>query len=251
MGNLKDSGERLIPEKSDRYWYFNHLARYTFARSFVDNKIVLDAGCGEGYGASILAGVARNVVGIDVDENVIERAYGEYKTPNLKFSVMDCCCPGFVSGSFDVVCSFEVIEHVKKCEQYISEIHRILKKGGLFIVSTPNKERYPMAGLNPFHEREFTLEEFRGLLEAAFDDVNIYGQRCKLKARQLYHIPLARLIYKIRRLSGIRIRFSTKFRELLEKKLTGHSIQEVRIEDFFISKNNLEWAENFIAVCYR
>jgi len=251
MTAVQESDERCIPGQSDNYWQANHLARYTFAKSLVENKIVLDVGCGEGYGANLLAQVAQTVVAIDIDEHTIQRAQLKYAAPNLRFATMDSCRLDFSDGSFDVVCSFEVLEHVSNCQQYLSEIRRVLRKGGAFLVSTPNKERYPMAGMNPFHEREFTLDEFRRLLGEVFEDVVIYGQRCKLEARALYHTPLANLIYRARRRLGIGIRCPKGLRQLIERTLTGHSIQEATIGDFDIVPDRLEEAEEFIAICHR
>jgi 2-polyprenyl-3-methyl-5-hydroxy-6-metoxy-1,4-benzoquinol methylase len=251
MKRLEESNERCIPEKSDSYWYFNHLARYTFAKPMVVSKAVLDARCGEGYGASILAEVAQNVTAIDIDEHTIMRAQLKYTSPNLTYAKMDASSLEFAEASFDVVCSFEVFEHIDDCHKYLSEIHRVLKTGGLFIVSTPNKDKYPRAGLNPFHVREFTLDEFRHQLAEVFEEVEIYGQCCKLKARQLYHTPLARLIYKIRRCLGIKLRIPTGLRHFAENVFTGHSIQEVKIDDFDISRDQVEEAEEFVALCKR
>jgi len=249
MSKVANFQERMVPNEGDPYWHANHLARYAFVKVAATGKTVLDIGCGEGYGSGILAEVAHNVVAIDINEQAIERACQKYRRPNLEFAVMDSCHLSFPRSSFDLVCSFEVIEHVGKPEQYVSQIRRVLKEEGVFYMSTPNKDRYPLAGLNPFHKKEFVLKELYDLLEPEFKHVDIFGQRCTLKARRLYHSRLAKFIYKIRSKLGIRLRFPTGLRELIERRIAGHSIQDAGVDDFDISQDNMAEAEEFIAVC--
>ena len=83
----------------------------------------------------------------------------------------------FSAGSFDVVVSFEVIEHLQQWAGLIAEARRVLVPEGLFIVSTPNKSFYAKAradsGPNPFHEHEFEVDEFRDALTRVFPHVVI------------------------------------------------------------------------------
>ena len=83
----------------------------------------------------------------------------------------------FFAASFDVVVSFEVIEHLRQWNALIAEAKRVLATDGLFIVSTPNKNFYAKtradSGPNPFHEHEFELDEFRDALGHAFPHVTI------------------------------------------------------------------------------
>ena len=247
----KKGWERLVPQKNNRYWYLEHRARYEFCKSFVSNKLVLDAGCGEGYGSSLLSEVAKIVEAIDINKNAIADAQAKYKRANLRFKVMDCRALTFKDSFFDVVCSFEVLEHIKQPQRYISEIHRVLKKGGLFILSTPNIERNPLVGTNPYHVKEYSLKEFKEVLGAFFGNrIEFYGQHWPLKAKQFYNSFLARGIYKIKRRFGIKRLIPAKIRAKAEKIIFGYSIQEgLTAKDFVISTKNLDDAEQFIAIC--
>jgi len=85
-------------------------------------------GCGDGYGTVHLSSVAEYAVGIDISRETIEQARAKYERHNLAFEVMDCYSLDYPSGRFDLVCSFEVIEHVDDCNKYLSEIRGVLKK---------------------------------------------------------------------------------------------------------------------------
>lgn len=96
---------------------------------------------------------------------------------------MDGTKLGFKNSTFDVVCSFETIEHIENYKGFLSEIQRVLKPEGLFIVSTPSKEifsRYSNRPLDPFHVKEFSTAEFSNTLRQYFVDIVLYGQKFSL-----------------------------------------------------------------------
>ncbi|QGM92734.1 methyltransferase domain-containing protein [Methylocystis rosea] len=171
--------ERFTPELSGRIAY-EHRHRYALCASFIDGKDVLDVACGEGYGADMLAQRARRVVGVDVDEATIREAAKKYgRNERLQFKVADCVSLPFETDSFDVVVSFETIEHIAEQEAFVKEASRVLRKGGVFIVSTPNRPIYSEeSGLkNPFHVKELDEPEFMSLLGSVFKHVHLHGQR--------------------------------------------------------------------------
>lgn len=239
--------ERVVP--SDSYWYFNHLARYRFALFYTGGKSVLDVGCGEGYGAKELSGCARSVIGVDVDETVVRRAQTKYRGSNLNFAVMDCRDLSFPDGLFDVVVGFELFEHLERAGEMLVELRRVLAVEGVLLLSTPNKEVYPQAGVNPFHVKEYSLGEFRRALEEVFGNVEMYGQTCRLAARKLYQHPAARFVYRVKRLLRLPRLLPMWLRSAVERVITGKTIQEAKVEDFEISQQRVEEAEVFIAVC--
>ena len=251
MGELEYSGERLVPGAAEVYWYYNHLARYAFARGYARGKKVLDAGCGEGYGAAQLTGVARQVTGIDVDMKTIQHARRKYASPKLAFSVMDCRALSFADRCFGAVTCFEVFEHIEGVAEFLAEAKRVLRAGGVLVLSTPNRDNYPQAGVNPFHVREYSLGEFRSLLRKEFKRVEVFAQVCRLPARQLYSHPLARAVYRLKRLLRLPRLLPASWRGVAERALTGKSIQQVQLEDFVISKKNVSKAEILVAVCRR
>jgi SAM-dependent methyltransferase len=91
---------------------------------------------------------------------------------------------GFADESFDYVISFQVIEHIKRDKDFVKEVSRVLRKGGKFIVSTPNA---PMSlTRNPWHIREYTEQQLRDLLSADFSSIEAYGVNGNDKIMQYY-----------------------------------------------------------------
>lgn len=176
---LEFTGERFTPECVREIWY-EHWHRYAFARTLARDKRVLDAACGEGYGAASLAGVAADVVGIDIDETSIAHAakrYSRYR--NLRFRAGDATELPFADRSFDLVTSFETLEHLAAQERLVHGFARVLSDDGLLIISSPDKHTYSeLAGFrNEFHVRELYREELLDLLMPNFAEVRLYGQK--------------------------------------------------------------------------
>ena len=176
------TGERFIPEVRDEELEIEHLERYLCIRELVKNKVVLDAACGEGYGSHILSQTAKSVLGIDIDEETIQRArtkYGENEKLNYKqASVADLSI--VPANSIDVVVSYETIEHIDEESQlkFLEEISRVLKTDGILVMSTPNKEEYTdkYQVKNKFHVKEFYVPEFIDFLSKKFQNIKIYNQ---------------------------------------------------------------------------
>ncbi len=175
---LKFTGERMIPEENKgAAFYYEHLLRYLFASQLVKNKIVLDVACGSGYGCYILSkyGKAKRVIGIDISENSLQYAKEKYSLPNIIFKKDDAeILDSIKDKSIDIVVSFELIEHLKNQDKFLTQIKRVIKDKGIFIVSTPNKYTYPPG--NPFHTKELYPEEFKILLSTYFKKVKFYHQ---------------------------------------------------------------------------
>ena len=154
-----------------------HLARYRWAAGAVAGREVLDAGCGEGYGARLLVrvGKAARCTGIDVDEGAVagaREAYGGEEA--LAFEAADVTRLPFEDASFDVVTCFETIEHVAAQQEAVAELARVLRPDGVLLISSPNRGVYPPG--NPFHERELTAPEFEQLLRRSFAHVELARQ---------------------------------------------------------------------------
>src|SRR5580698_5397181 len=84
------TGERVIPGHVNDDLWSEHVARYAFARRYVDKQRVLDAGCGTGYGSAELAQSATDVVGVDIAAGAIEYATANYPIPGLRFVESSC-----------------------------------------------------------------------------------------------------------------------------------------------------------------
>ena len=174
---LEPTGERMVPESSDLFTFWEHVYRYAFASRFVKGKRVLDIACGEGYGAAALqkAGAA-HVIGVDVSESVCLHARRKYGLDARRGTAEQIPLP---DGSVEVIVSFETIEHVPEPHRFLDECVRILAPGGRLIISTPDKEVYGKQRdvKNPFHCSEMTQEEFSSSLGSRFRDTRIYTQR--------------------------------------------------------------------------
>ncbi|HEV8147335.1 MAG TPA: methyltransferase domain-containing protein [Bryobacteraceae bacterium] len=174
------TGERVIPgEVNDDLWA-EHIARYAFASGFAADRRVLDIGCGAGYGAAELATQARLVAAIDVSSDALEYARKNYRPANVHYAQASALSLPVCDQSFDLITAFEVIEHLSDWKSMLSEAHRVLRPGGLFLVSTPNRLYYAESriedGPNPFHVHEFECEEFRKELEVVFPSVTLLLQ---------------------------------------------------------------------------
>jgi SAM-dependent methyltransferase len=178
MTPLPWTGERFVPHLDGDIAY-EHFHRYALATGLATGKVVLDLASGEGYGSSLLAGVARVVVGVDFDPIAVGHARQAYRADNLSFLVGSCERIPLLAQSVDLVVSFETLEHHDRQLEMMSEVRRVLRPDGVFIVSTPDRRVYSdLPGYaNPFHVRELYAPEFEQLLRTFFDNVVVYGQR--------------------------------------------------------------------------
>ncbi len=197
---LDDTCERLVfggnfGEDTEE----EHLARYRYAAGFVKGRTVVDVACGSGYGSHMLAMAgAASVVGIDKSASAVAYAATNYIAENLSYETGDAeHLINIRDNSVDVVISFETIEHLIDTRSYISEIARILKSDGLYIVSTPDRRLastlYPLRGRpnNPFHTIEFTEYQFRERLCSEFEILDFLGQNFIVKYRVFWPIQIA------------------------------------------------------------
>ena len=179
VDTLAFTGERFTPECVREIWY-EHWHRYAFALALAKDKRVLDAACGEGYGSNLLADVASQVCGVDISLQAIEHARTRYaRKANLEFQVADAAALTFPDRSFDVVVSFETLEHLAAQQELISGFARVLAPGGILLISSPDKRTYSdIAGFrNEFHVRELYREELLDLLRPHFGELRLYGQK--------------------------------------------------------------------------
>ena len=177
---LPFTGERYTPERAleiaTEHWH-----RYAFARALAPGRRVLDAACGEGYGSALLARAGGQVLGVDIGADAVAHARTRYASvPGLRFEQADATAlDALADASFDLVLSFETLEHVHAQEQMLDGFARLLAPGGLLLVSTPDKRNYTdLTGeVNPHHVRELYRDEFEALLAARFPARRLYGQK--------------------------------------------------------------------------
>lgn len=179
---LPPTGERFLPDLMPGEIALEHQHRYHVAATLAHGLDVLDVASGEGYGARLLADVAKSVVGVDLDADAVEFASRKYgSTPNLKFAEGACSALPLPDASVDMVVSFETIEHHDQHEVMLAEIKRVLRPGGLLVISSPDKHEYSDVPnyRNPYHVKELYRDEFEALLGRWFHSCKLYGQRVR------------------------------------------------------------------------
>ena len=165
-------------DRSDNYVFQRSILAYYEAAKRVKGS-VLEIGTGMGYGIEVIAPEVEHFTTIDKS-----RAYDATLPANAEFRQMEVPPLGFKDEQFDYVISFQVIEHIKRDRDFVREVSRVLRKGGEFIVSTPNA---PMSlTRNPWHVREYNAEELKSLLLEHFSEVECLGVGGNSKVMEYY-----------------------------------------------------------------
>jgi len=175
---MRTTEERInFNEKSMDLSQQEHLVRYLLAINYIKDKTVLDIACGIGYGTYYLSPYCKNITGVDNSDEAIKIAKKRYKRSNLFFLKADATSTTLESSSFDVIVSYETIEHINDQKAFLSEIMRLLKPDGLLLLSCPNiawSKKYNIK--NIFHFREYTFSEIKNLLLTYFRFIDIAPQ---------------------------------------------------------------------------
>jgi SAM-dependent methyltransferase len=160
------TGERTIPGLAEEnYWFRRHEVVYERLAGRCVGRDVLEAGCGEGYGADLIAGVAGRVIGLDYDESAVAHVKARY--PRVEMHHGNLASLPLPGAAVDVVVNFQVIEHLWDQAQFVAECFRVLRPGGVLLMSTPNRITFSPGRdtpINPFHTRELNAAELTELL---------------------------------------------------------------------------------------
>lgn len=183
---MKFTGEFFIPPDGENENAENpeleieHRQRYLSILDLVEGRTVLDIACGEGYGTHVLSSRAREVIGVDINPELVAHAGRKYRRENIRFLEGSVDRIPLPPGSTDIVVSFETLEHVsaETQQQFLLEVKRVLRQDGVFIVSTPNKENYTdrYGYQNKFHVREWYKDDLDQFLKKHFGHVILYEQ---------------------------------------------------------------------------
>ena len=156
---LRWTGERITPEQGG-FIFRDHKRRYEFASPLCKDRKVLDVACGEGYGTKILKENATSVTGVDIDLDVIKHASEKYKDWFYKYDLEN----QFPQGHYDVVVSFETIEHLKDPTYFLQQCNW---HSNMFVFSIPIMVE------NEFHKRLYTIDDIKHLIRKHFPDKSI------------------------------------------------------------------------------
>lgn len=179
----KNAGERMDANRKDLFKPDRcdfHLDRYELASNYIkDNMKVLDVASGTGYGANLLKNKVNtiNICGVEIDSFAAEYANFVYgQNNNIKYLEGSILSLPFKNENFDIVTSFETIEHVEDDRAQIKEVLRVLKKGGLYILSTPNAWSKHLFGKTKYHVRDYDYKSITELLKEYCSVLECYNQ---------------------------------------------------------------------------
>lgn len=155
---------------------------YVVAKDYVRGD-VLEVGCGEGRGVGLLMEKSKSFTAVDKIQPVVEELQKKY--PNGKFLSMNIPpLGGLKNDQYDSIATFQVIEHIEDDELFLKEIHRVLKPGGVALVTTPNRKM--SLSRNPWHIREYLPDELKKLAQKIFSQVEMKGITGNQKVMEYY-----------------------------------------------------------------
>lgn len=178
LGEITFGGERVSPQWQNDC-YFAHLSIYYFASRFCQDKLILDAGSGTGYGAAYLADRgAKFVQAIDISETSVAFSRYYFERPNLQFRAMDLQgISELPEQEFDVIFSSNVLEHVPDVSAFLHVAWKLVKPEGVLIVAVPPlvDEASRKADLgNPYHLNSWSPRQWYHALNLFFADIQSY-----------------------------------------------------------------------------
>jgi len=259
-----------LETKADLIMHLSHLSAYEQTINFVKNKKALEIGCGAGYGSRFLADFAESITTFDIDSNSLEYAKKNNFSDKVTYVLGDATkgLP-FNDNFFDIVISFQVIEHIKKkdLKKYFTEIKRVTKTNGKVIFTTPNRllrlQKFQKP-LNPFHQVEYSPKTLKLLLNKFFKQPEILGlhaiddiiefklARKQTKFSAYFRNPIRRLVLNSAKRIGLK-RLVTKMESKSEKSRLSKGPKaeglKYTINDFWFSEDKIKRSIDLTAVC--
>jgi SAM-dependent methyltransferase len=175
--SLPLTSERTLPGvATENYWFRRHEAAYRWLVDAlpVPGAVVVEAGCGEGYGGQLLADAGAAVVaGLDLDLATLQHAAATY--PGVPVAAANLVALPLADDAVDLVVCSQVIEHLWDQDGFVAECARVLRTGGRLVVTTPNRLTFPPG--NVFHSRELDASELRALVGRHLEVRSVLGLR--------------------------------------------------------------------------
>lgn len=229
------------------------LKPYTIVKEEISGN-VLELGCGEGRGIEMILPKVDSFLGLDKIEQVIQNLTERFPDGQFMQSVFP---PIGISetGVFDFIISFQVIEHVRDDRFFLEEIYRLLKPGGLAIMTTPNIKM--SLSRNPWHVREYTAKELTELSTSIFDKVIPKGISGNHKVMR-YHEDNRKSVEKIMkfdvlnlqyRLPGFLLKLPYEILNRVNrnslKKVDNELVESITYQDYLVTDNPEESLDLF------
>jgi ubiquinone/menaquinone biosynthesis C-methylase UbiE len=235
-------------------WWGEHVFRYDeVIKRLKGFEKILDIACGNGYGTYVLSNaVHQTVIGGDIDTITISECEQRFKKKNLKYQVLDATKLAFEDNTFDVVVSFETIEHTTQFNKVLSEFKRVTKAEGVIFISTPNILVNSPGGevLNPFHTQEWAYEELMEILSNAFSDVKLFGQEyARYKNKTGVKFKIGKLMENLLYSRGIR-KLPIKLQDSIIRAFIGEGMYPLA-SNYRLTDDVLEVkaCKTFFAIC--
>ncbi|MCZ6729002.1 MAG: class I SAM-dependent methyltransferase, partial [SAR324 cluster bacterium] len=150
-----------------------HAHRYYWAAQYCAGKDVLEVACGNGQGLGYLAGKAGSLIAGDISPDLLARAralYGERKF----LARFDAHALPFAARSLDVVLLFEAIYYLSPAEVFVRECRRVLRKGGVLLLVTANKDLYDFSP-SLYSNRYYGAVELRNMFASHGFEAEVFG----------------------------------------------------------------------------
>jgi SAM-dependent methyltransferase len=219
------------------------LKAYYLAKPYIAGR-VLEVGCGEGRGVELLAPLGSSYTAIDKIDSVIADLSERFPASNFiqanipPLSMLE-------DNSFDVIVSFQVIEHIRRDKEFLKELYRVLAPGGVALITTPNRPK--SLSRNPWHIREYTAQELKDMSSNIFDKVEMNGitgsdlvwsyyEENKRSVRKITKFDIFNLQY---RLPAFMLRIPYDFLNRLNRnnmeKEDSQTVSSIGLEDYLFS----------------
>lgn len=180
----KRTAERILPENYlfniyDYVLFLKHKFAYELAlKNIKSDYKVLEIGFGDGYGTDIIAKSGASIVAVELDEESLKQAKEKYNSPNISFDLYDGVNLNYEPYSFDMIISYQVIEHVENVDLYLNNIKKMLKPNGIFMITTPSRTYRltpDQAPWNKYHLREYNSDCLKADSAKILDNGNIFS----------------------------------------------------------------------------
>ncbi|MGH8866931.1 MAG: class I SAM-dependent methyltransferase [Actinomycetes bacterium] len=246
------TGERTLPGIwHENYWFRRHEAAYLAVAEYltvadtgepavVPGSVLLEAGCGEGYGAALLRQrTGARVAAFDYDAASLDHVAATY--PDVQPVRANLVALPVGDAVADAVVSMQVVEHLWDQEAFVTECARVLRPGGTLVMSTPNRVTFSPAGAprNPFHARELDAGELRALVSPSLDVVRVdgldHGRRLDAAERDLGDLVRAQ---------------AASPPDTWPAALHG-LVASVTVEDFVLASDDLDASRDLVLVAVR